>query len=69
MTRYLSVKQYAERRGVHVETVKRWIASGYLTAERTGPRGWMKILVDTSSSVADCRDMPSCPQERPHSSS
>jgi excisionase family DNA binding protein len=36
--RQLTVAEVAEARGVHVNTVRRWIAEGYLRAERVGPR-------------------------------
>ncbi len=34
----LTIAQVALERGVHVNTVRRWIALGYLRAERVGPR-------------------------------
>jgi excisionase family DNA binding protein len=40
----LTVKEYADLRRVHVETVKRWIKQGLIEAERTaGARGHWRI--------------------------
>lgn len=35
---WLTVKQAAERRGVHPRTIRSWIERGHLRAERVGPR-------------------------------
>ena len=35
---WLSIREYAEVKGVNPKTVRAWIANGYLQAERVGPR-------------------------------
>lgn len=46
----MSVKEYAALKGVNRDTVVRWITSGYIAAERTGPRGHWRILGDAAAS-------------------
>ena len=38
---HLSVAEAAEMRGVHQATIKRWIQSGKLPAERVGNLMWL----------------------------
>lgn len=42
---WLTVKEYAALRRVHVETVRRWIRAGHLTVRRTGAKGHWQIQV------------------------
>lgn len=43
---FLTVKEYASLKRVHVETVKRWIREGRIDAERTiEPHGHWRIKV------------------------
>lgn len=43
---WLSVKEYAQLKGVHRETVLEWIARNYLHAERAGPNGHWRIQIE-----------------------
>lgn len=54
--RQLTIAEVAQARGVHVNTVRRWIADGYLRAERVGPR---IIRINADDVAALGRTIPS----------
>lgn len=45
----VTVKDYAQMKGVTEETVRRWIRKGLVPVERTGPRGWYRIIIQEAA--------------------
>lgn len=46
---FMTVKEYADYRRVHVETVKRWIKDGLIEADRVGERGHWRVRIDPAA--------------------